>query len=145
LDTFGQAAEEMKKIFPSAPAIISKGDYASKKAWGLLASIDLYECDPKLIKSPKAIKKFVVELCEVIKMKRHGDPLIERFAEGLLEGYSMIQFIETSSITAHFDEEKNRAFVDIFSCKYFNAKQAMKFCQKFFKASGYKIQTLIRD
>lgn len=108
MDTFGQAAEEMKKIFPSAPAIISKGDYVSKKAWGLLASIDLYECDPKLIKSPKAIKKFVIELCEVIKMKRHGDPLIERFAEGLLEGYSMIQFIETSSITAHFDEEKKQ-------------------------------------
>lgn len=49
------------------------------------------------------------------------------------------------AVTDDFDEEKNRAFVDIFSCKYFNAKQAMRFCKKFFKANGYKIQNLIRN
>jgi S-adenosylmethionine/arginine decarboxylase-like enzyme len=80
----------------------------------------------------------------VIKMKRYGEAMIDRFAEGPLEGYSMMQFIETSSITAHFDEEENRAFIDIFSCQFFDASQAVKFSKKFFNAKNYKIKTLIR-
>lgn len=141
----------MKKHALFAPANrpatgkISKGEYDSRQSWGLLATINLYECDIQLIKNPREIKKFIIELCEMIKMKRHGEPLIERFAEGPLEGYSAMQFIETSSITMHFDEEKNRAFVDIFSCKYFNAETALNFCKKFFKAKNCKVQTIIRD
>ncbi|MDP2830603.1 MAG: S-adenosylmethionine decarboxylase [bacterium] len=141
----------MKKHALFAPANrpatdkISKGEYDSRQSWGLLATVNLYECDIQLIKNPREIKKFIVELCEVIKMKRHGEPLIQRFAEGPLEGYSAMQFIETSSITMHFDEEKNRAFVDIFSCKYFNGETALNFCKKFFKAKSCKVQTIIRD
>ncbi len=134
----------MKKSPGFAPAV-SKGKYDSQKAWGLLASINLYQCDPKLINSPKAIKKFVVNLCRLIDMKRYGSPLIERFAEGPLEGYSMMQFIETSSITAHFDEQDNRAFVDIFSCQYFSAEKAKKYCHLFFKAKKSKMKVLIRN
>ena len=48
-----------------------------------------------------------------------------------------MQFIETSTITAHFDEQGNRAFIDIFSCKTYNAKKVALFCKKFFKAKGY--------
>ena len=66
-------------------------------------------------------------------MIRHGEPHIERFAEGELEGYSAMQFIETSSVTMHFDETEDRAFIDIFSCKFFDHAQAEKFCKEFFE------------
>lgn len=104
----------------------------------MVASVDVYGCDKKLISKPEPIKKFVVALAKAIKMKRHGEPMIERFAEGDLEGYSALQFIETSSITMHFDEGENRAFIDIFSCKFFDPKEAEAFCKKFFKGKKSK-------
>ena len=116
-----------------------------QKYWGLSAIINLYECDSNLIKNPKIIKDFIVELCDFIKMERQGDVLIDRFGEGKLEGYSVMQFIQTSSITAHFDEEKNRAFIDIFSCKKFDSKQALEFCRLFFKAKDIKMTVIERD
>ncbi len=114
-------------------------EYARKKCWGMVASVDLYGCDPKLISRPAPIKKFIVQLCREIGMQRHGPALVERFAEGALEGYSAMQFIETSSITLHFDETENRAFIDIFSCKYFDYRRAMRFCKAFFLARRAKV------
>lgn len=112
--------------------------------WGKLASINLYACNPKSIKSKKKISDYIVELCDLIDMKRFGKSIIQRFAEGDLEGYSAMQFIETSSITLHFDETQNRAFIDIFSCKDFNAKEVERFSKKFFGAKKSKAKVTIR-
>ena len=43
-----------------------------------------------------------------------------------------MQFIETSSITFHGDEVARRCFVDIFSCKPFDAEHAAALAQRFF-------------
>lgn len=120
-------------------------EYARRQAWGLLASIDLHKCDPELIKSPDAIRKFTIELCDLIDMKRHGDVLIERFGDGDLEGYSMFQFIETSCVSAHFDEKiGNATYLDIFSCKYFDPGIAAEFAKKYFKAADYNLTYVLR-
>ena len=126
--------------------LIDEETYKNKKCWGLSASIDLCGCDPVMIKTPEEIKRFVIELCDEIKMKRHGDVLLDRFGDGVLvsEGYSFMQFIETSSITAHFDEPQSKAFIDIFSCKYFEPEIAADFCKKFFKAESCKANVLLR-
>jgi len=105
-------------------------EYEDKKCWGMVASIDVYGCNPRLISDKEEIRKFIIALVDSIGMVRHGEPMIERFAEGALEGCSALQFIETSSITMHFDEGQNRAFIDIFSCKYFDYKKAETFSQK---------------
>ena len=48
----------------------------------------------------------------------------DRFGDGELEGWSALQFIETSSITLHADEVSGRCFVDVFSCRPFDADVA---------------------
>lgn len=78
-------------------------------------------------------------------MKKEGTTIIKRFGENSLKGYSAMQFIKTSSITVHFDEEHNRAFIDIFSCKKFNEKRAEQFSKDFFKAKKSKIKILDRE
>lgn len=108
------------------------------KPWGAIICVDLINCDKNQINNDKIYKKFVKELCSVIKMKTHGPLRIERFGKGSLYGPSFYQFIETSSITAHFDIVNSRAFIDIFSCKNFDAKKAEKFCKDFFKAKKSK-------
>ena len=109
------------------------------KEWGRSASIDLHGVDHDLVRDPKAIRSFVVKLCKLIKMHRVGEPEIKRFGHKKLRGYSLMQFIETSCITAHFDEVGNRAFIDVFSCKDFDPKVAVNFCREFFKAKDYTV------
>lgn len=120
---------------------------AAKKDWwwGRSASIDLHGCDAKLIKEPKEIRRFVREICSLIKMKRVGATLVKRFGHGNLREYSMMQFIETSSIIAHFDEIGKRAFIDVFSCKTFEPKKAAQFCKEFFKAKSFEEHVEERD
>jgi S-adenosylmethionine/arginine decarboxylase-like enzyme len=50
--------------------------------------------------------------------------MLERFGDGDLEGWSAMQFIETSSITVHADEFGARCFVDVFSCRTFDPERA---------------------
>ena len=118
----------------------------AKIFWGKLASIDLVGCNDKITKSQE-IRCFCNLLCKNIKMKRYGPIHLKRFGVGELEGYSFMQFIETSSITAHFEEQQNpkKAFIDIFSCKDFDEKKAGEFCKSFFGAKTAKIRVLIRE
>lgn len=110
----------------------------------MLASLDFSGCDPDAIRSPAIIGRFIVTLCDHIGMKRYGKPLIKRFGEGDLEGYSAMQFIHTSSVTMHFDEIKNRAFIEIFSCKFFDPQKAEAFCKTFLKANKSKLRHFLR-
>ena len=119
----------------------------NKNFWGKSALINLHECNDK-INNPKEIKLFVKLLCEEIGMKRFGKLHLEKFGEGTLEGYSFMQFIETSSITAHFEDKRGksyRAFIDIFSCKEFDEKKAANFCKDFFEAKLSKMKIFIRE
>lgn len=123
---------------------ILKQKYEKLNCWGLLASVDLYDCNPKYIRQPKKIKELIIGLCSAIKMKRYGGLLIKKFGQGSLLGYSAMQFIETSSITIHFDEPENRAFIDIFSCKFFDPFAAAEFCKKFLEAKKSKLRYHLR-
>lgn len=77
-------------------------------------------------------------------MKRFGEPMIKKFGAGDLLGYSALQFIETSSITLHFDETENRAFIEVFSCKFFDPDMAAEFCRKFLGAKKSKLRYYLR-
>ena len=113
--------------------------------WGRLAVINLYACDKGLIKDKKKIKLFLKQICNKINMKKVGPARIKCFEKGKLKGYSALQFLQTSSITIHFDEIENRAFIDIFSCKKFNEKKAENFSKKFFKAKKSNLKVLKRS
>ncbi|MEK6950519.1 MAG: S-adenosylmethionine decarboxylase [Nanoarchaeota archaeon] len=109
--------------------------------WGRSASIDLHGCEPVLVRDPKILQRFVKQLTKVLKMRRVGPAEIKRFGHGQLRGYSVMQFIETSTVTAHFDEHGQRAFIDVFSCQRYDPKTVAKFCKTFFNARDAKIYT----
>ena len=113
------------------------------KPFGYLAAINCYNKNDK-IRDPKEIKKFIINLVDLIGMVRHGECRVERFGEGEIEGWSAFQFIETSSITFHNDEKHNRAFIDVFSCKDFDYQVARDFCQQFFESNRTKMSVLSR-
>ena len=116
----------------------------NKKIWGQLLSIDPHECDHKTLTTKSKLAEFCTTLCKEIKMQPYGRPIVKRFGDGDLEGNTAVQLIQTSNITVHCDEIYDRTFIDIFSCKTFNAEKAKKYCQTFFKAKKLKFKNTYR-
>lgn len=119
----------------------------SKENYGQELILDLYYCNLKKISSGRDIKRFVTELCDhVIHMKRYGKPLVPHFGHDnpVTSGYSLVQLIETSSVTAHFSEYKRSVYINIFSCAPFDPKKTTLFCKKFFGAKRVKSHLLKR-
>ena len=89
-----------------------------KGIYGKELVLDLEECDSTVIRSRKLLQAYARQVCRVIQMKPYGKPFVERFGLGkdFTSGYSLVQLIETSSITGHFSELWNRAHINIFSC-----------------------------
>ena len=72
--------------------------------------MDLYECDQDAISSEESIKQYAREVCQVIDMKAHGEPLTPYFGEKLehTKGYSLLQFIETIRLPDIFLKEQGQ-------------------------------------
>lgn len=120
--------------------------FESSKAWGLLASVDVYSCAPEIIRDAEMVKQFVVELCEKIGMKRYGECAVVNFGENeRVAGFSMTQLIETSLISGHFANSSNNAYIDVFSCKYFEPRDVAEFAISFFKGANYRMQVALRQ
>jgi S-adenosylmethionine/arginine decarboxylase-like enzyme len=125
--------------------VISKEEYDMSGSWGLAMSLDLFDCNPSTIRDGDEIKRYLVELCELIDMKRFGEPLIVRFgANPVVQGYSAVQLIETSCISGHFAEDSDSVYMDVFSCKFYEQKAVIEFTEKFFGAKSFKANIVLR-
>jgi len=113
--------------------------------WGLASSIDIYDCDPATIRDADKIRQFVVELCDLIEMKRFGETVVVNFGEDeRVAGYSMTQLIETSLISAHFANQTNATYLDVFSCKPYDPEVVADFAQEFFGGARRIVQVNLR-
>jgi S-adenosylmethionine/arginine decarboxylase-like enzyme len=107
-----------------------------KSVWGIASSFDIYNCNPDTIRDAEKIKQFVVELCDLIEMRRFGETVVVNFGEDeRVAGYSMTQLIETSLISAHFANLTNTVYLDVFSCKPYDPAVVEEFARKFFDGS----------
>lgn len=108
--------------------------------------MDLYDCDKTVISSKKKLQEYVDELCKLIKMVKYGKTLLPYFGEkcAFTKGHSLVQLIETSSITGHFSELWNTAYINIFSCKEYDQQLAKQFTRQFFSAKRMKSKFLTR-
>lgn len=113
--------------------------------WGLLTSLDLYECNPEIIRDSEKIKQYAVELCDLIAMKRFGECQVVHFGQDeRVAGYSMVQLIETSLISGHFANHADAAYIDVFSCKPYDPEVVADFTKGFFEARFVEVHTVER-
>ena len=117
-----------------------------KKIFGFELIMDLYECDFAVMSSKAKLAQYVDELCRLIKMKKYGKVQLPYFGleKPHTKGYSLLQFIETSSITGHFSEYWRTSYLNIFSCKPYNHTLAVKFTKEFFKAKKIRARYIVR-
>jgi len=124
----------------------NKAEDRTEEPWGFLSCIDLYNCDPGIIRDAGKIKQFVVELCDLIKMKRYGETQVIHFGEDeRVAGFSMTQLIETSLISAHFANLTNTTYLDVFSCKRYDPDTVADFAKKYFRAKTVNLKVVRRE
>ncbi len=118
--------------------------------YGVELILDLHDCDVTTF-NRSSLKKYFVELCDLIDMQRcelhFWDDLDtseeEKQTSPHTTGTSAIQFILTSNIIIHTLDILQKVFVNIFTCKDFSTSEAEKFTAEWF---GGKIvnKTVIR-
>ena len=102
--------------------------------------LDMHNVKNTKLFTRRGIKRFMIELCDIIDMKREDlhfwdelyTPKKDRFTEEHLIGTSAVQFITTSNITIHALDVMKRVYLNIFSCKPYSEKNAIAFCVKYF-------------
>ena len=115
-----------------------------KKIFGQELILNLYGCDLKTMQSKKKIEEFCDRICKLIRINQVGRPIIKNTGKGDLVGYSICQFLETSSIIMHTCDPILEIYMNIFSCRMFSNKAAAAFTKKFFRPKRMTKSQLIR-
>lgn len=125
------------------------------KTFGWELVLDADKCDLNSIQSLENISAFVDEVIEVTKMQKMGklhshylEDTPEHREKGII-GWSVCQFIVTSSITIHFceDPEKNYGtlYLNFFSCKEYDKEDVKELVKKCFGGRLRNCTYLRRD
>ena len=116
---------------------MNKKTFDTENVWGMSTSVDLYDCDPSTIRDADKIKEYVKQLCDLIEMRTFGECLVVHFGDDpKVSGFSMTQLIETSLVSGHFANNTNAAYLDIFSCKWYDVEKMVQFSKDFFGAKS---------
>lgn len=123
----------------------------SNRPYGMEMILDLHECNPETF-NRKSISNFFRELCELIDMERCklcwwddvGVPPEEQQTEPHLKGTSAVQFILTSNIVIHTLDLMGNAYINLFSCKEFDAQKARDFSAKWFQGRSVGFHVIKR-
>ena len=126
-----------RSLTPLAPTVL--------RTWGKHLVLDAAGCSPKLIGCPKVITGFAKDLVKRIDMVAYGEPQVVMFGSGNKKGYTLIQLIETSNIAAHFVEENNSMYLDVFSCKDFDPLIVKDAVSEYFDAQRFRTKVMLRQ
>ncbi len=113
--------------------------------WGYHLMLDCSKCASDAIRAKGNIRLFTKNLVKNIDMVPYGEPQIVMFGTGNKKGYTLVQLIETSNISAHFVEETNDMYLDVFSCKPFQQSDVIKTVHRYFKPGVIRPTFIIRD
>lgn len=114
------------------------------KYWGFHLILNCSKCIPNTIRNQNNISQFSKSLVQKIKMVPYGEPQVVMFGSGNKKGYTLVQLIETSNITAHFVEETDDLYLDVFSCKEFEEKDVISMVDYHFSPMNVESKFLKR-
>jgi S-adenosylmethionine/arginine decarboxylase-like enzyme len=124
-------------IVSNAPTVL--------RTWGKHLILDAAGCSPKMIRNEVVVASFAKSLVKRIDMVPYGEPQVVMFGSGNKKGYTLVQLIETSNITAHFVEENNSMYLDVFSCKDFDPDVVTEAVREYFDAKKFRTKVLLRQ
>lgn len=115
--------------------------------WGHHLMLDCSGCDAVAMTNKHIISLFVKQLVKDINMVAVGEPWIERTAIGMpdKEGFSLYQLIVTSNVSAHFIDEQQHIYLDVFSCKEFDIDTVKEVVTTYFTPTKMKATLVNRN
>ena len=113
--------------------------------WGYHLMLNARACLGSTIRSKTHIHDFTTTLVKKIDMVPYGPPQIVMFGTGNKCGYTLVQLIETSNICAHFVEETDDMYLDVFSCKNFSPEVVKQIVAESFQPASMDTKMVIRD
>ena len=113
-------------------------------SWGQHVILNAGMCCRRSIRSSQEITKFSAELVKRIDMVAYGPPWVKHFGSGNKAGFTLVQLIETSNIVAHFVEETDDMYLDVFSCKPYNPDVVRQFAEEAFGAARSVLHVTLR-
>lgn len=117
----------------------------TEQYWGYHAILDAAGCNHEAITSYDTIYAFTKELVRAIDMVAYGEPHVVNFGSGDKAGFTLVQLIETSNICAHFVNEKDEMYLDVFSCKPYDEKVVEELVVKYFGAKSLRRAFIMRQ
>ncbi len=108
-----------------------------EKHYGKHVILTASGCNAALLEKDK-----IADFCR--DMVPFGEPFVERFGGGDEVGISAVQLIQTSAITIHTNDGARDMYLDVFSCKDFEAADVEKAVNDWFAPSGIDAQTILR-
>jgi S-adenosylmethionine/arginine decarboxylase-like enzyme len=116
------------------------------EAFGQHLVVDAAGCNDR-ISDRDSIAAFAEDLVKAIDMKAYGAPWIEHFGHDLpkASGFTLVQLIETSNVTAHFCDDSGEAYFDIFSCKSFDETIALSVIDRHFQPGICETRSMTRQ
>lgn len=101
------------------------------------------QCNENLLDKAK-MAAFLRQLVDKIDMVAFGDPIVERFGQGIEIGLSGVQLIETSAITFHTNDQARDMYLDVFSCKTFPEDVVCQVVKEILQPLSTNYQVLMR-
>lgn len=114
-----------------------------EKHYGKHVILTASGCNTNLLEKVK-IADFCRDMVKRIDMVPFGEPFVERFGDGDEVGISAVQLIQTSAITIHTNDEARDMYLDVFSCKDFDAAEVDRAVEDWFAPASIDSQTLLR-
>jgi len=105
--------------------------------YGKEVVLDIHNCKIDNF-NEEGLEKYFAELCDRIDMVRcdlhfwDSKNMVPVPTEPHLVGISAIQFIKTSNVTIHTLTDMKRVYLNIFSCKDFEAETVIEVSKKYF-------------
>ncbi len=124
--------------------------YESKNVWWMNTALDIQHCHLEEVAKSKnldihiLVKNFILDLCDYIDMIRDWDPEIYDIKHHGEKWLEFTQVITTSLISGHFRHDNQTAYLEIFSCKYYNPNDVAEFTKNYFSAWNTQMQVTFR-
>lgn len=118
--------------------------------FGYHLTLDLYNCDHKLLNDMEYCYNSLLKMAKILKMKVLTPPFVvsasgnEKSGGKDPGGFSGFLMIYESHISLHTFVKRGFASVDVYSCKEFDEKSAIKHFKEFFNSRDEEINFIKR-
>ena len=119
--------------------------YSSANAWGMLASIDVYECPDEML-TPGNISTILEDVSEVLDVEFCGSGCCSEFTDPEKgDGLRFTRMLDAGTITGRYSKERKTFYCDIFLGRFFDPRTVSETLINSLNGSYYRLQVAMRQ